>query len=254
MSITDKTRKALWAKSGNRCSICRLELVQELDGVTDNLVIGEECHIVSPKRRGPRGDIDFSNDFDCYDNLILLCANDHKRIDELADIYTAETLRSAKNLHETWVRTTLERDAIAFANDKHNIKSLPRILSGKQLVDIVNGSHLCDFRHVEFKTEDEATEVGGLLEELKEYGDILSEMGYVEVGKLGLHLNGEIEKLKQMGFLLFGMKRRLRLRNSENEHAGVYETATLIITRQDNPSIVGDFLIAKFPSQSYLTL
>ena len=29
MAITDKTRKTLWARQGNRCSMCRTELVSE---------------------------------------------------------------------------------------------------------------------------------------------------------------------------------------------------------------------------------
>ncbi len=74
MAITDKTRKALWAKSGNRCLLCRIELVQETDNTTETLIIGEECHIVSKKGKGPRGAVEFNGDFDGYDNLFLsLC-------------------------------------------------------------------------------------------------------------------------------------------------------------------------------------
>lgn len=32
MSISDKVRKELWAKSGNRCAICKAELSQSGDG------------------------------------------------------------------------------------------------------------------------------------------------------------------------------------------------------------------------------
>jgi hypothetical protein len=41
MAISDKTRKSLWAKSGNRCSICKIELFSEKDADVFN--IGEEC-------------------------------------------------------------------------------------------------------------------------------------------------------------------------------------------------------------------
>jgi hypothetical protein len=248
MSITDKTRKTLWAKSGNRCLLCRIELVQNTDGVMENVIIGEECHIISVFDKGPRGDVQYSGDFDGYDNLILLCANDHKRVDELTDIYTVESLRLFKVIHETWVKTTLEKDVMAFTNDQQNVKSLPKITSGKQIVDIINGVHMFDFNHDELKTEDEAAEIGGLFEELKETGDILSDIGYEEVAKFGIRLNEEVDKLKQMGFLLFGMRRKLRLRNDKKEDMGLYDTASLIAVRQDNPSIVGDFLIAKFPT------
>ena len=30
MAITSKTRKELWAKSGNRCAICKKELVHQI--------------------------------------------------------------------------------------------------------------------------------------------------------------------------------------------------------------------------------
>jgi hypothetical protein len=168
---------------------------------------------------------------------------------ELTDIYTADRLRLFKAVHETWVRTTLGRDATAFANDKQNIKSLPKITSGKQLVDIINGADGYDFNHDELKTEDEANEVGGLFEELKDYGDIISDIGFAEVAKWGLHLNDQIEKLRQMGFVLFGLRRKLRLHNDKEEDMGVFDTASIIAVRQDNPCIVGDFLIAKFQTK-----
>jgi hypothetical protein len=248
MSINDKTRKTLWAKSGNRCLLCRIELVQQTDGMTENLIIGEECHIISASDKGPRGNVQYDGDYDGYDNLILLCANDHKRVDELTDIYTVERLRLFKVIHESWVKTTLEKDVLAFTNDQQNIKSLLKITSGKQITDIIYGAHMFDFNHDELKTEEEVAEIGGLFEELKDTGDILSDLGYADVAKFGVYLNGEVEKLKQMGFLLFGVRRQIRLRNNKKEDMGLYVTATLIAIREDNPSIIGDFLIAKFPT------
>jgi hypothetical protein len=254
MAITDKTRKTLWARSGNRCLLCRIELVQQTEAMAGNVIVGEECHIISSSAHGPRGSIPYEDDYDGHANLILLCANDHKRVDELTDIYTAETLILFKLVHEEWVRTTLERDVIAFANDKQNVKSLPKITSGMQIVDIINGAHMFDFTHYELKTEQEAGEIGGLFEELQETADFFSEMGYAETAKFGIRMNEEVEKLKQMGFVLFGMRRKLRLRNAKKEDMGVYDTATLIAVRQDNPSIVGNFLIAKFPTNANVSL
>lgn len=248
MAITDKTRKALWAQSGNRCLLCRIELVQESGYENDKLIIGEECHIVSSKENGPRGDTTFIGNYDHIDNLVLLCANDHKRIDELTDIYTVEKLKLFKLIHETWVKTTLERDVIAFTNDKNNVKSLPKITTGKRIIDIINGAHLFDFHHDELSTDKEAETVGGLLEDLKDYGDLLSDIGYEEIAKLGLKYNDELENLKQMGFILFGLRRKIRVRNDKKEDMGLYDVASIIIVRDNNPSIVNDFLIAKFPT------
>lgn len=246
MSISDRTRKMLWAKSGNRCMICRIELIQGVGGSSANLIVGEECHIVSGKENGPRGSIEFLGEIDSYDNLVLLCANDHKRIDELTDIYTPEKLQQCKSVHEAWVKSTLEKDVIAFANDELNIKSLQKIISGKQLIDVIRGAQLYDYRPDDLTSETEASEVGGFFDELKDYGDILSEMGYAEVAKWELHLNEEIEKLHQMGFVLFGLSRQLRLHNQKTD-LGVFNSATVVAVREDNPGIVGDFLILHFP-------
>lgn len=40
MSISDKVRKELWAKSGNRCAICKAELFQSFDGNSFNFEHG----------------------------------------------------------------------------------------------------------------------------------------------------------------------------------------------------------------------
>ena len=53
MGISSKTRKNLWAKSGNRCSICKIELFSKKKG-KDEFNIGEECHIISSNTNGPR--------------------------------------------------------------------------------------------------------------------------------------------------------------------------------------------------------
>jgi hypothetical protein len=53
VSISDKTRKTLWAKAGGRCSICQQQLVTDAEAADDEpSVFGEECHIVA---RSPGG-------------------------------------------------------------------------------------------------------------------------------------------------------------------------------------------------------
>ena len=54
MPITDKTRKILWGRSGNRCAICKNELVIDATGQDAESVVAEECHIISPRQNGPR--------------------------------------------------------------------------------------------------------------------------------------------------------------------------------------------------------
>ncbi|MBY5958222.1 HNH endonuclease [Membranicola marinus] len=83
IGISSKTRKNLCAKSGNRCSICRTELFAK-KFKSDEENIGEECHIISSKQNGPR----HHPNLDDYDNLILLCRNHHKEIDEISETFS----------------------------------------------------------------------------------------------------------------------------------------------------------------------
>jgi hypothetical protein len=69
-------------------------------------VIGQEAHIVARSPGGPRaGQI---ADPDGYDNLILLCSKDHKRIDDQEGFFTVEYLKSMKLAHSIWIQTQAE--------------------------------------------------------------------------------------------------------------------------------------------------
>ncbi|MBK7336102.1 MAG: HNH endonuclease [Saprospirales bacterium] len=74
--------------------MCKVELFSNEEG-KENLNVGEECHIISSEDTGPRHKTGLA-DYDEYDNLILLCRNHHKEIDELTETYTEELLRYIK--------------------------------------------------------------------------------------------------------------------------------------------------------------
>ena len=108
MAISDKTRKILWGRSGNRCAVCRHELVLDATSSDNESVVGEECHIVSPKAHGPRFDPSPSvDDLDDPANLILLCRVHHKMVDDQRETYTVEVLHTKKIEHEKWVSSML---------------------------------------------------------------------------------------------------------------------------------------------------
>jgi hypothetical protein len=110
MGISLKTHKMLWGRAGNRCakSDCRIELVMDASETDDDSLIGEECHIIARKPDGPRGDSSFpAEKIDKYENLILMCSNHHKLIDDQTHTYTAEKLIEIKQIHEQWVRDSL---------------------------------------------------------------------------------------------------------------------------------------------------
>lgn len=95
---TEKTIKRLFALSGNICAYpgCSLAIVESVGTVT-----GEICHIHARREGGPRYEASQSDaERHGFDNLILLCRQHHKVIDSQPEIYTAETLREMKTIHE----------------------------------------------------------------------------------------------------------------------------------------------------------
>ena len=106
-----KDIKILWGRSGNRCSICKLELTPNGEIET----IGEIAHIVSQSPQGPRGNdslpISKRND---YSNLILLCPNHHSEIDKSVDAWPVSKIIQTKEEHEKWVSKRLESGDLSF--------------------------------------------------------------------------------------------------------------------------------------------
>jgi tetratricopeptide (TPR) repeat protein len=108
MSISDRTRKILWGRSGNRCAYCRRELVEEGTVFSGESVVGDEAHIIGEKPTASRGEFGVGrSDLDEYDNLILLCKVHHKLVDDQPETHTVEGLHEMKDRHERWVRETL---------------------------------------------------------------------------------------------------------------------------------------------------
>ena len=103
MNLSDKDRKLLWGKAGNCCSyrfkgtVCSQPLVLTREG--NDVVIGNECHIIGEKQGSARYVADCTNR-ESYENAILLCPVHHKLVDDTEDVHTADVLRQMKSEHE----------------------------------------------------------------------------------------------------------------------------------------------------------
>lgn len=121
MGISLKSQKMLWGKAANRCAFpdCHRELIVDPTKTDDESIIGEVCHIVAKEPGGPRGCSRLSaEELDDYDNLILLCRNHHKEIDDQPEKYTAEFLHQLKTSHEKRVKDRLDADASKMRDDE----------------------------------------------------------------------------------------------------------------------------------------
>ncbi len=110
MAISQKTRKLLWARSGDICAFpgCTQQLTLG-SSTSEAVVIGTECHIVSQRPNGPRGNCEPpGGDTDGLPNLLLLCPTHHRLVDEQPDVYPVETLIAIKDLHEWKMRESRE--------------------------------------------------------------------------------------------------------------------------------------------------
>ena len=239
MAISTKIRKTLWARSGNRCAICKNELVAEEDRHDRNLNLGDECHIISEQPNGPRHIANYEDGYDSYKNLILLCKNHHKTIDELWETFTVDILRKMKTTHEKWVRAALDN---AKEGKTDPVKKLPRITTGKQIVEIILNVHAYQFDHDEFQSQEEADFVSDFLQNIQDWGEV-SGFGDFEIGKqaqLAFDLNKEIKELEDRGFFIFGERKKSRMTNDNKDDLGSWNIAFIAVMRKDNPSIVNE--------------
>ncbi len=99
--MTDKDKKLLWGKAAGRCSICKKIVINTEDEDKIGVIVGVEAHIVGHSADGPRGKHDMPLDErHHYKNMILLCSEHSKTIDERIDVWTVKKLIQQKQSHE----------------------------------------------------------------------------------------------------------------------------------------------------------
>lgn len=88
--------------------MCRRQLVHDATETDDESLVGEIAHIVAAADQGSRGDPTMTNEArNRADNLILLCGDHHKLVDDQQNTYTVEKLRDIKRVHEATVSAAL---------------------------------------------------------------------------------------------------------------------------------------------------
>lgn len=98
-NYTELTIKKLYSLSGNICAFptCKLELITK----DEKINISEICHIEGEEENSPRYNPNLTKtQLDDYENLILLCRNHHKIIDDAEATYTVDDLKDLKRKHE----------------------------------------------------------------------------------------------------------------------------------------------------------
>jgi HNH endonuclease len=210
--ISDKTRKILWGRSGNRCAICKHELIIDSTPTDDESVIGDECHIISRQLQGPRHDPSFPEEkLDIYENLILLCRVHHKMIDDQDETYTADILRHMKSNHEAWVSQKLsdtpKPKPIRLRRIKQNIPAfLIRLKTGLEVLNIVENSYASSMNHEELESEEEVESIAQFLQTVRDWGDVGMDAEPSDRIRLAYELSKMLNDLEELGWLVFGAR------------------------------------------------
>jgi hypothetical protein len=243
MAISEKTRKILWGRSGNRCALCRRELIINATDLDDESVIGDECHLVSGKVKGPRHNPTFPLEhIDEPENLILLCRVHHKMVDDQRETYTVEMLQKLKSDHEGWVSARLaEQDAlppVRIRRIKENIPSyLPRLLSGKVFASIISESHAYVFEHDELTSEVDVELIANFSQEVYDWGDVWPVMEAADRVRAAYRLSTLLCELEEAGFWVFVGQECQRLEGGVDVPTP-FMVAILYVSHKTNPGII----------------
>ncbi|MEW6379076.1 MAG: ABC-three component system protein [bacterium] len=134
-NIPLRDQKILCLRSGNRCAIpeCHKELIINKTQGDCESIIGEMAHIKGENPNSARYDADMTDkERNCYDNLILVCGNCHKMIDDQVNTYTIGKLCQIKKQHEKWINESTEKEVVNVTFAELNV--VTRYLNSGQFV------------------------------------------------------------------------------------------------------------------------
>jgi hypothetical protein len=242
MAISDRVRKILWGRSGNRCAVCRQELVVDATSKDDESVVGEECHIVSGREHGPRHDPTFSTELrDEPENLVLLCRIHHKMVDDQKETYTVDVLRTLKTNHEMWVASALTSGEPLprprFRRVKGNVPEyLTRLTSGRHIMTILGGACVFSFEHDEPGSDAEVNLLADFLQEAQDWGDMSGDLEAGDHVRAAFRMSTLLGELEQAGFWVFG-GREVQLVEGGVVAPAPWPVAIIRVLRSTSPEI-----------------
>lgn len=167
-------------------------------------VLGEEAHIISAAPSGPRAG--HLRDHDAHENLILLCRQDHKRIDDQVAHYTSALLSTIKRDHERWIAglgTSSSRPRLVRDLTRPVTGVLQIVTSGSRLWDLASGTDTMRPSWPGELSEDQQDLVAAFLDSLRDWIDAHSADDGYQAGRDAVRaLNGHVLSLNEAGLQL----------------------------------------------------
>jgi hypothetical protein len=235
MRISDRDRKLLWSRSGGRCAICRRPLSADPTDADSAAVLGEECHIVARSPTGPRAHGETGSDE--YDNLILLCGSDHKRVDDQPIEFSSARLRTIKAEHERWVSARLDEQHMPetrIVDDPSAPVALRLVESGQQLWNALAGTMSSTVDYPDSADAAQIDLIASLLAQL-EAVEIRDALNMGDTVRIQAEITEDIKAVRDAGFVLYVGVRRQQL--DVDGRRSPWSLAVLRFFSDDDPEV-----------------
>ncbi|MFI9556016.1 HNH endonuclease [Nonomuraea endophytica] len=216
MAISERTRKIIWVESGGRCAICRRQVLTPGSETDDPSIFGEECHIIARGASGPRAGGLAEELIDHHSNLLLLCSEHHKQIDDQTATFTVERLRAIKKSHREWIMRLGDADAgpVRLVPDPSfpQPRLLKPITTGNALWEMIHGASAFEYAHADHQPEAAEDLTIEFLDLIKDYLDIASELDSIRQQRDAAKTLGDyISRLAEDGYLVGAWVRHMLL-------------------------------------------
>ena len=148
MRPSDKTFKLIWGQFAAKCAICHKSLIRKAVSKKPCLV-GEVAHIIGESKRAARGShpmpLARRNE---PNNLLLLCREDHKIIDDDESAYTIAKVHAIREEYVQWLESQLAEAKPWKTNiSQHCYLNVPRLCELGQMEG--HSVDLSEFKDIE---------------------------------------------------------------------------------------------------------
>lgn len=133
-----------------------------------------------------------------------------------------------------------------------SVELLPRITGGKELLQLVTGAHAFQFDHEDVEDRATATEIGALLQDLRDYGEIGEDLTIPHRIDAAFELTSAIERLADLGYWVFGrVSRQPYVLMTAHERQSIpLLVATVVVLSSRSPAVETSLPIPHAPSTS----
>jgi hypothetical protein len=172
-----------------------------------------------------------------YDNLILLCGSDHKRVDDQPNEFSSARLHTIKAEHERWVAGRLDEQHVPkmrILDDPSAPVELRLVLSGQQLWNTLAGTMSSSVDYPDSADAAQVDLIASLLAQLEAI-EIRDALNMGDTVRIQAEITEDINAVRDAGFVLYVGVRRQQL--DDDGRRSPWSLAVMRFFRDDDPEI-----------------